>query len=114
MNTLTNTDYLIHKGYQLLEGSRVNITSTKLCKNPYRLTDVFYILASKHNRGELLTTSELDFLNTFISTPFPQLKHKAWVLGNWYDVRPRDLKSHNLKLLSKQSRNAKILVELDK
>ena len=100
-DTQTRAQELVNAGWSTMQNHRPNAIGTLSQKFPYRLADAFYLLASKHRKGELLTTSELDFLEVITTTPFTQLKHKAWVLGNWYDIKPRELQSYNLAFSGK-------------
>ena len=96
MNTTHDTQQLIADGYRLLQSHRPNAIGTLSQKFPYRLTDKFYQIATKHRNEQLLSTSDINFLEVFINTPFRDLKHKAFLMGEWYDVKPRELKSYNL------------------
>ena len=64
--------------------------------NKWTYISHFERLRSKHIQGGILSDEDIEFLYHIYLVDYNLLREKAYILGEWYDYAPKNVKVYNL------------------
>jgi hypothetical protein len=62
----------------------------------YPCVEQFKYLRGQYIKYGVLSQSNIDFMWDIYHTPLENLKHRAYMKGVWYDIKPKNIEYYNL------------------